>query len=122
MLKHYFSSLHNLDPAVTVIVDDSGVTPVVGSAYSLNCTVTGVDRLTDANITYFWWKDGIALLDQTAGIMFFKSLNISDAGEYECSATITSSFISAPITVQNSLPLAVTLTCMLHPTYCHPKV
>lgn len=94
---------------------------MVGLAYSLNCTVAGVDRLTDANITYLWWKDGSALLNQMAGIFSFSSLTISDAGEYECKATITSSFTSAPIAVQSFHPLAITLTCMLQPN-CHPKV
>lgn len=85
---------------------------MVGSAYSLNCTVSGVDRLTDANITYLWWKDRSPVFNQTAEIMSFSSLTISDAGQYECKATITSHFISASITVLSSHPHVIAPTCM----------
>ena len=90
---------------------------MVGSAYSLNCTISGVDRLTDAIIIYLWWKDGNAMFNQTAYIMSLSSLTISDAGQYMCQTTITSSFISAPITIQSAHLLDMTLTCTSNNTW-----
>ena len=42
------------EPVITAMV--SGGTPTVRESYSLNCTVTGADRL-NATITYQWFKD-----------------------------------------------------------------
>ena len=71
--------------------------------YSLNCTVTGAERLTDAGamVTYQWLKDGAVVSDQTMATLSFSPLTFSDAGSYTCRGTVTSSLLSVPIS-QNS--------------------
>ena len=87
---------------------------MVGSMYSLTCTVTGAEGLTDAGamVTYQWLKNGAVVLNQTMATLFFQSLVISDAGSYTCEATVTSSLLmSGPTTTASSNSLSVRLTC-----------
>ena len=98
------------DPTITVSVASSVATPVVGSMYSLTCTVTGAERLTDAMVTYQWFKNGAEVSGQTMATLAFFPLTFSDAGSYTCEATITSSLLSAPITTSSN-SLSVQLTC-----------
>ena len=84
---------------------------MVGSMYSLTCTVTGAGRLIDAMVTYQWIKNGDMLLNETMVTLSFQSLVISDAGSYTCQATVTSSLLSAPISSNSNNAVDVTLTC-----------
>ena len=103
--------LSSPDPTITVSIESSVATQTVGSMYSLACTVTGAERLTDAMVTYQWLKNGDILSDETMMTLSFQSLVISDAGSYTCKATVTSSLLSAPITTALSNSLDVRLTC-----------
>ena len=84
---------------------------MVGSMYSLTCTVTGAESLTDAMVTYQWLKNGAVISDQTLATLAFSPLAISDAGSYTCQATVTSSLLSDPITTNITNSIDVTLTC-----------
>ena len=57
--------------------------------FSLTCTVTGAERLTDSVITYQWFKDGEVVSGQT-----METLSFSDAGSYTCQATVMSSLLN----------------------------
>ena len=107
---HIFSSP---DPSITVSIASSVSTPMVGSMYSLNCTVTGAERLIDAGamVTYRWLKNGAVISGQTMATLSFSSLTFSDAGSYTCQATVTSSLLSVPITTPMSNSESVHLTC-----------
>jgi hypothetical protein len=83
---------------------------MVGSMYSLICTVTGAERLTGAMMTYQWLKNGAVISGQTMATLSFSPLTFSDAGSYTCQATVTSSLLSAPITTDPSNSLSVQLT------------
>ena len=105
------------DPNITVRIAPSVhvhvATPMVGSVYSLTGTVTGTERLTvtDAMVTYQWFKNGELVSVDTPS---FQTLNISDAGSYTCQATVTSSLLSAPISCNstNTVRIApITLLC-----------
>ena len=99
-------------PRISVSVMDSPAQiPVAGSTYSLNCTVTGVERLNGSNITYQWFKNGTAVSDQTVETLSFTPLSSSDAGRYTCQATVMSSLLSGPIPTSSSNPFVVNLTC-----------
>ena len=102
------------DPTITVSVASSVSTPMVGSIYSLTCTVTGSGRLTDAGamVTYQWLENGVVVSGQTMATLSFSPLTFSDAGSYTCEATVTSSLLSAPITTPSSNSESVQLTCM----------
>jgi hypothetical protein len=84
---------------------------MVGSMYSLTCTVTGAERLTDAMVTYQWLKNGAVVSDQTMATLSFSPLTFSDAGSYTCQATVTSSLLGDPITTASSNSVDIRLTC-----------
>ena len=109
-----FGSYLNLSPSaptITVRVTSSGATPMVGSMYSLTCTVTRAEGLTDAGamVTYQWL--GAVISDQTLATLAFSPLAISDAGSYTCQATVTSSLLSDPITTASANSESVQPTC-----------
>ena len=108
------------DPLITVGVSSSVTTPMVGSMYSLTCTVAGAERLTDAMVTYQWFKNNVEVSGQTMATLSFSPLTFSDAGSYTCEATVASSLLSTPITTDTSNSLGVQLTCRsLFNTRCH---
>ena len=90
------SHLHT-DPTITstVSIASNVATPMVGSMYFLNCTITGADRLTNPMVFYGWFKNGIYMevSDQTMETLSFSSLTFSDAGRYSCQATVMSSLL-----------------------------
>ena len=102
------------DPTITVSVASSVATPMAGSMYSLTCTVTGAEGLTDAGamVTYQWLKNGAVVLDQTMATLSFSPLTFSDAGSYTCQATVTSSLlISGTTTTAPSNSENIRLIC-----------
>ena len=99
------------DPIIIVSTDTSVNIPVAGSAYSLNCTVSGAEKLIDSNITYQWFKDGEVVPGETTETLTSTLLSLSDAGEYFCLAYVTSSLLDGQtITVKSSL-FGVELVC-----------
>ena len=101
------------DPNITAYINDHGVIPVVGMMYSLICSVSGAERLTDANITYHWSKDGTLVSYDVTTELPFTPLTYSDAGSYTCEVTVLSDFIKNPITIHNANSLDITFICML---------
>ena len=98
-------------PTITVRVASSVGTPMVGSMYSLTCTITGAGRLASAMMTYQWLKNGAVVSGQTVATLSFSPLTSSDAGSYTCQATVTSILLSDPITTASSNSLSVRLAC-----------
>ena len=85
---------------------------MVGSVYSLTCTLNGTERLTDSSVTYQWFKDGMVVSGQAMETLSFSFLAISDAGSYSCATVVSSCLLSGPIS-RNSDPFFVTLSCKL---------
>ena len=85
---------------------------MVGSVYSLTCTLNGTERLTDSNVTYQWFKDGMVVPGQAMETLSFSSLAISDAGSYSCAIILSSYLLSGPIS-RNSDPFFIALACKL---------
>ena len=107
---YWYYYVHFPDPNITVRVDGDTVPPIVGSVYSLTCAVAGTERLTDANVTYQWFRDGVVLPGQAMETLSFSSLTISDAGSYSCAIVLSSYLLSGPIN-RDSDPFHVTLSC-----------
>ena len=82
------------EPVITAMV--SGGTPTVGESYSLTCTVTGADQLNPM-ITYQWIKNNTVVSGETQSTLFISSLSLSDAGEYRCDVTVSSTLLSQSI-------------------------
>ena len=86
-------------------------TIMAGSMYSLTCTVTGAERLTDSTTNYQWFKNGEIVSDQTMETLSFTPLSFSDAGGYTCQVTVMSNLLSGPITMSSTNTVEVRLTC-----------
>ena len=102
------------DPTITVsIASGSLATPMVGSMYSLTCTVSGAEGLTDSMMTYQWLKDGVEVSGQTMimDTLSFSPLASSDAGSYTCQATVTSSLLRDSITTAPSNSVDIQPMC-----------
>ena len=91
-----YSCLH-ADPKTTISIASSVAAPIVGSMYSFTCAVTGAERLTDAMVTYQWFKNGAMVSNQTMATLSLSLLSIFDGGAYTCRATITSSILNVSI-------------------------
>ena len=96
-------------PTIVVSIITSVATPMVGSMYSLICSDTGAERLTDATVTYQWFKNGAVVSGQIMAILSFSPLAISDAGNYTCQATVTFSLLSDPITTASSNSVSIAI-------------
>ena len=83
------------EPVITAMV--SGGTPTVGESYSLTCTVTGAGQL-NPTITYQWFKGTALVSGETQSTLSFSSLSLSDAGQYRCDVTVSSTILSQSIT------------------------
>ena len=65
--------------------------------YTLTCAVTGAERLTDAMVTYQWFKNGVMVSGEIMAALSFQSLVLANDGRYGCQATVISSLLSGPI-------------------------
>ena len=91
-------------PALSVQITTSG-TPMLGQSNSLTCSVSGAENL-NPSITYQWTKNnGTQTQIQNQGpgadpkVLSFSPLRLSDAGRYNCQATISSPYLNNNITV-----------------------
>ena len=80
------SCLHH---SVTILPVDSTMI-MFGENYTLTCSVSGV---SGAGITYQWSRPGMVVI-QTVPQLTFTSIKFSDAGMYNCTATISPLTIS----------------------------
>ena len=81
--------------AITVEVISPSDPPAAGERYSLMCTVTGVDSL-NPTINYQWFKTTTnrTQVGTNSPILTFDPLVLSDAGQYSCEVTVSSSLLS----------------------------
>ena len=75
--------------SVTILPVDSAMI-MFGENYTLTCRVSGV---SGAGITYQWSRPGMVVI-QTVPQLTFTSIKFSDAGMYNCTATISPLTIS----------------------------
>ena len=115
LIAHFLPS--STAPVITAMV--SGGTPIVGESYSLTCTVTGADQL-NPTITYQWFKDNTVVSGETQSTLSFSSLSLSDAGQYRCDVTVSSTLLSQPITkMSNTQDLILQSKCNSSLMFCY---
>ena len=78
-------------PTVTANITERGVIPNGGHSYTLTCSVNGTDNL-NATIDYEWQDQSSTSIGYSNNLTF-NSLSLSDAGQYTCKVTITSSYL-----------------------------
>ena len=88
-------------------ITESGDGAIVGQNYTLECGVSGNEKLTDDIIAYNWTKGSSSVM--LGGDMTYTF--IPSAGDdkvmYHCAATVTSSSLNAPITRSGSRTISV---------------
>ena len=89
-----------------------GDTPAAGQSYSLMCTVTGAESL-NADFSYTFSQTNLGQTTVAAmsnsPTLTFDPLVLSDAGQYSCEVTVSSSFLNDPLTGTSG-----TLDVMIH--------
>lgn len=103
-----------LDPNFTALVVDGEDTPTFADSYSLDCNLTGAERLMGSNVTYSWIKNDNVVTGQSMMTLSFTPLSLSDAGDYNCQATITSDLLSEDITTNSTNSYTVALASRSH--------
>ena len=64
----------------------------VGDNHTLMCSVSGADKL-DPNISYKWTESDGNQVKSTSQELSLHILSLSEAGNYKCSVTVTSSYL-----------------------------
>lgn len=93
------------DPTIIVTVS-GGATPTVGQSYTLTCNISGAG----IDVTYQWRKDDADITDEMQLTLSYSSLRLSNAGQYTCEVTITSSILVGGTISSTSNTLDVSLS------------
>ena len=90
-------SSHVAVGGVDVILTSSEFS-AVSDQYTLNCAavITEADQL-NPTITYQWFKNNTVVSGETQSTLSFFSLSLSDAGQYRCNVTVSSTLLSQSI-------------------------
>ena len=86
-----------------VVTSNSSNVAILGESFILNCTVHGVDSL-NGTINIQWNKRHTLKIISGTGKhlpLLLMNLDFSDAEEYTCNVTVTSSYITNKITVES---------------------
>ena len=67
------------------------------TGYTLTCDVSGADNLSPT-ITYQWARDGETVPDSNSRTLGLSPIQLSNAGNYSCRATISSALLNNDIT------------------------
>ena len=91
----YVSHFNFSVPDVTVDITTAG-SAEVGMSYTLTCTVSGADNLGGADIIAWTGPSGITG-SGTSLQLPLGTLDLNDAGEYTCTATVTSNLLNSDL-------------------------
>ena len=90
----YVSHFHFSVPDVTVDITTAG-SAEVGMSYTLTCTVSGADNLGGADIA--WTGPSGVTGSGTSLQLPLGTLDLNDAGQYTCRATVTSNLLNSDL-------------------------
>ena len=71
------------------------------TGFSLSCDVTGTENLNTPTFTYQWRRNGGVISGQQGSTLSLSPLTASNAGEYNCSVTVSSTSLSSTVTVNS---------------------
>ena len=94
------ATLHFLYSVIVAVVGPPDDPPTFEQRYSLMCSVTGAVSI-NPTITYQWFKTTPRRIEvgTNSPILTFDTLVLSDAGQYSCEVTVSSSLLSQDATV-----------------------
>ena len=99
----YFSLLTHAVISAKVTSSGSGGSLSVGQTdFSLTCQVSGTENLNSPTFTYQWWKNSRVVAGQQGDTLSLPLLTLSDAGEYTCSVSVSSSSWGSTVTVNST--------------------
>ena len=95
-----------MSPLTSVITaqvthSSSGPLTVGQTGFSLSCDVTGTENLKTPTFTYKWRRNGGEISGQQGRTLSLSPLTASNAGEYDCSVTVSSTSLSSTVTVNS---------------------
>ena len=91
-------------PSISVRIDEPEP-PTIGMAYTLSCSVSGAENLT-AMINYVWMKNG-SQISSASNLFDITALKVSDAANYVCMATISSSYLTGNVVETMSMDVRI---------------
>ena len=94
-------------PNISVVVIESGDGAIAGQSYTLECGVSGADKLADISITYEWTRGNSSEMLGGDMAYTFTPTAGDDGVMYHCAATVISSSLNAPITSNGSKTISV---------------
>ena len=104
--------LFSLAPSISVQISDR-TRAITGENYNLTCRMFGGENVHPF-VTYQWTKNsdsggagGIQYLRSNSSTLSFTPLQLSDAANYSCMITITSSYLTSSITAMASHSLRI---------------
>jgi hypothetical protein len=95
-------------PALSAVITASGQA-VKGQNYTLTCAVSGDELLAPTNKRFQWDRVGgmEGVSREPDGTLTFNPLSPSDAGEYMCTSSFLSPYLSGNLMVTRTLPVSV---------------
>ena len=84
---------------LSAVITASGPTPDEGQSYSLTCELRGAELLAVANPRFRWDEVGGSQGILRAATLTFNPLRPEDAGEYMCTHTFASPYLTGTRTV-----------------------
>ena len=93
-----------LPSVITAQVTRSSSGPLTAgqTGFSLSCDVTGTENLNTPTFTYQWRRNGGVISGQQGSTLSLSPLTASNAGEYNCSVTVSSTSLSSTVTVNSN--------------------
>lgn len=89
---------------ISALVTDKGNFPTLGKNFTLFCNVSG-SRNLNLTIHYQWIKNNATRLQigTNSNSLSFFPFRLSDAGQYSCLVTVSSSYLDQAINATDSL-------------------
>ena len=81
---------------------NGGSLSVGHTGFFLTCQVSGTGNLNSPTLTSQWWQNGGVVSGQQGDAISLSPLILSDAGQYTCSVSVSSSSLSSTVTVNST--------------------
>ena len=103
-------SLYITAPHLSAVITTNGLLDE-GVRYSLMCAVRGDERLAVSGRSFRWDRVGGSIGIERTAALTFNELRHRDEGEYRCTSTITSPYLTNSRTVTNTTTVRVMSKC-----------